>query len=67
MGGTKKYDYFPYLILGQHYGNWIFNANIGVNFAHPAEGGAVERTVIWDLETERELAPNWTGFYKHVV
>jgi hypothetical protein len=64
VGGTKKYDYYPYLIFGQHYGDWTFNANIGVNFARPAEGGAFERTRVWDVEAEHELAPNWTGFYE---
>lgn len=62
VGGTKKFDFFPYLIFGQHYGDWTVNANLGVNFAKPAEGGSYERKVIWDLETEREIAPNWTAF-----
>ena len=55
VGGTGKYDYFPYLIFGQHALGWTFNANLGVNFAAPPEGGAPDQTVVWDLETEREF------------
>lgn len=63
-GGTRKYDIFPYLIFGQHYAGWTFNSNLGVNFAKPAEGGAYERKVVWDVEAEREIAPNWTAFFE---
>lgn len=62
VGGTRKYDVFPYLIFGQHYEKWTFNSNLGVNFAKPAEGGGYEKKVIWDLEAERQFAPNWTAF-----
>lgn len=64
VGGTKKYDYYPYLIFGQHYAGWTFNANLGVNFARPAEGGAFARTTVWDLEAEQEITPNWTTFFE---
>ena len=46
IGGTRKYDFYPYVILGQHYGDWTFNANLGVNFARPAEGGKFEKTTV---------------------
>ncbi len=63
-GGTRKYDFFPYLIFGQHYEAWTFNANLGVNFAKPAEGGSYQRKVIWDLEAEHGFAENWTAFFE---
>jgi hypothetical protein len=62
VGGTGKYDYYPYLIFGQHARGWTFNANLGVNFAGSAEGGDPEQTVVWDLETEHEIADKLTLF-----
>ena len=52
----------PYIILGQHYGNWIFNANMGVNVTTPADGGEYGTTATWAIEAEREIAPNTTLF-----
>ncbi len=60
--GTGKFDYYPYLIFGQHYAGWTFNTNVGVNFAKPVEGGGYEKTVVWDLEAEREVLPKLTLF-----
>jgi hypothetical protein len=62
MEGTGKFDYFPYLIFGQHALGWTFNANLGVNFVTPEEGGPFEKTVVWDLEAEREFHDKWTVF-----
>lgn len=62
VGGTGNYDYYPYLIFGQHYGGWTFNANLGVNFSQPEDSNGYDRTTIWDLETEREILPNLTLF-----
>lgn len=64
VGGTKQYDYYPYLIFGQHYRDWTFNANFGVNFARPVEGGAFKHTTVWDLEAEQEVTKNWTAFFE---
>lgn len=64
VGGTGKYDYYPYLIFGQHAGAWTFNANLGVNFAASPEGGDPEQTVVWDLETEHEVTDKWTLFFE---
>lgn len=64
VGGTRKYDFYPYLIFGQHVGDWIFNANLGVNFARKIEGSGYDRTTVWDLEAEREVAPNLTAFFE---
>jgi hypothetical protein len=63
-GGSGEYDYFPYLIFGQHFGGWTFNANLGVNYVTSPDGGPRARTTVWDLEAEREIAPKWTGFYE---
>lgn len=60
--GTGKYDYFPYLILGQHYAGWTFNANLGMNFAGREGASGYDRTVVWDLEAEREVLPKLTLF-----
>lgn len=60
--GTGKFDYYPYVILGQHYGGWTFNANLGVNFAQRIDSSAYDKTVVWDLEAEREILPRLTWF-----
>ena len=36
--------------------------NLGVNFASSPEGGDPEQTVVWDLETEHEIADKLTIF-----
>jgi hypothetical protein len=64
VGGTKKYDFFPYVILGQHYGDWTFNANLGVNFARREDTSGYDHRVVWDLEAEREFGGNWTTFWE---
>ncbi len=56
VGGSGEYDYFPYLIFGQHYAGWTFNANAGVNFAKHEENSGYHKTFVWDLEAEREIA-----------
>jgi hypothetical protein len=60
--GTGKFDYYPYVIVGQHYGKWTFNANLGVNFAQPVDSNTYDKTVVWDLEAEREVLPKLTMF-----
>jgi hypothetical protein len=60
--GTGKFDYFPYVIFGQHMGAWTLNANLGVNFAKPVEGGSYDKTLVWDLEAERHVSTNLTLF-----
>jgi len=70
--GTRKYDYYPYLIFGQHYGGWTFNANLGVNYANSGDktdnpiqdNGSFDKKIVWDLEAETELAPDLTGFFE---
>jgi Putative MetA-pathway of phenol degradation len=62
--GTGKFDLFPYLIFGQHYGGWVFNANLGVNFAKPEGGGGYEKKTVWDLEAERKVMPDLTLYFE---
>lgn len=63
LGGTDKVDYYPYLIFGQHYAGWAFNANLGVNFAKNVDTSGYHKRVVWDLEAEREFG-NWTTFWE---
>ena len=62
VGGTHEYDYYPYLIFGQHAGDWTFNANLGVNYAQDAGGGRYHPQTVWDLEAEHEVLPDTTLF-----
>ncbi len=64
VGGSGKYDYYPYFIFGQHAGGWTFNSNLGMNFVTPEDGGASEQTIIWDLEAEKSLIQGWTFFFE---
>ena len=65
VGSSGKFDYLPYLIFGQHFGAWTFNANFGVNIVTPADGEEkYRRTFTWALEAEREIAPDWTAFFE---
>ena len=64
VGGSGQFDYYPYIILGQHFGSWIFNANFGVNCVTPEKKTVLEKTVIWDLEVERELSDKVSVFYE---
>jgi len=59
-GGSGKFDYMPYIILGQHYAGWTFNVNLGVNIVTPTDGGKYEKVATWAVETEREIMPNLT-------
>ena len=61
-GSSGKPDYLPYFILGQHWGGWTFNVNLGVNFVTPPDGEPWTHTKTWAVETEREIAPNLTLF-----
>ena len=61
-GSSGKYDYMPYLILGQHYGGWTFNVNLGVNFVAASDAGPSEEATTWCLETERDVLTHLTLF-----
>lgn len=60
--GTGKFDYYPYLIFGQHAAGFTFNANLGVDFITPTMGSGVDTQVVWDLEAERRVIPRLTLF-----
>ncbi len=61
-GSSGKFDYMPYLIFGQHFGEWTVNGNTGVNITTPETGGEYGTTATWALEAEREIAPDLTLF-----
>ena len=64
VGGTDKTDYFPYVILGQHFGGWTLNANLGVNFSKNVDSGGYHKRFVWDVEGEREFSGRWTTFWE---
>lgn len=64
VGGSGEYDYYPYLIFGQHFGSWTFNANAGVDFQGKEEGGGFTHQTVWDLEAEHVIAGKWTTFWE---
>jgi hypothetical protein len=48
--GTRKFDYYPYLIFGKHIGKLDLNANLGVTFfGQPDEGPHLDNEFIYDL------------------
>lgn len=59
---TGKFDYYPYLILGQHLGGWILNANLGVDFITPPKGSGMDHQLVWDVEFERQFFGSLTWF-----
>ena len=59
-GSSGEFDYMPYLIFGQHFEGWTFNANLGVNITTPADGGEYGTTATWAVEAEREIVPDLT-------
>ena len=62
VDGSGKWDYYPYVILGQHYAGWTFNANAGENFAGNEHGGGFTSIFCWAIEAEREIRPELTLF-----
>lgn len=54
--GTQKFDYYPYVILGKHVGNWILNANFGVDFIGRVDGEDLRNQGIWDFSAERVVS-----------
>jgi Putative MetA-pathway of phenol degradation len=62
---TGKYDYYPYVILGKHYGDWTFNANIGVDFIGRVDGENLRDQGILDFSAERKIS-NKLSLYAEV-
>ena len=60
--GTRKFDYYPYVILGKKYGNWIFNANFGYNFITSPSDEPLKNQWIYDFSTERVITEKWSLF-----
>ena len=67
-GSSGEFDYLPYFIFGQHFGGWIFNANLGMNFVAPSDKGdegerkGFGHTTTWCLEGEHSISKNLTLF-----
>lgn len=53
--GTRKFDYYPYVILGKKCGNWIFNANFGYDFITSPSDGPLKNQWMYDLSAERVI------------
>jgi hypothetical protein len=60
--GSGRYDYYPYVILGKHVGNWILNANFGVDFIGRVPGEQLRDQGIWDFSAERKLGERLSVF-----
>lgn len=60
--GTGKYDYYPYVILGKHVGNWTLNANFGVNFIGQVDGENLKNQGIYDFSAERKISDKLSVF-----
>jgi Putative MetA-pathway of phenol degradation len=60
--GTGKADYYPYVILGKHVGDWIFNANLGVDFIGRVRGANLRDQGIFDLSAERKISDRLSLF-----
>ena len=54
--GTGKFDYYPYLILNKHIGEWDINVNLGMEFFGQTEGDAYQRNqLIYDLAVQHPI------------
>jgi len=61
--GTGEYDYYPYVIVGKKIGNWIFNANLGINFFGQTPGEPYRKNqLIYDFSAEYKVTPKWSVF-----
>lgn len=60
--GSGKVDYYPYVILGKHVGNWILNANFGVDFIGRVDGEQLRNQGIYDFSAERVLSNKLSVF-----
>ncbi len=61
--GSGRWDYYPYVIVGKKFGDWILNANFGVNFVGRAKDDATTRNqFIYDFSVERVITENWSLF-----
>ena len=58
--GSGELDYYPYLIFGKTTGDWVFNANFGVDFIKSPHDEPLRDQYIWDFSAERRMTPNWS-------
>jgi len=60
--GTGELDYYPYVILGKHIGDWVFNANLGEDVITSPPGQPLRNQFIWDFSVERKITPAWSVY-----
>lgn len=60
--GTGKTDYYPYVILGKHFGDWIANANLGVDFIGKVSGENLRNQGIADFSLQRVINDQWSVY-----
>ncbi len=51
--GTREFDYYPYIILGKKWGDWLFNANFGRDFIKSPADEPLKDQWIYDFSAER--------------
>jgi len=59
---TGKFDYYPYVILGKHVDDFIFNVNLGYNFITSPKDEPLRNQYIWDFSVEREITESWSVY-----
>jgi hypothetical protein len=60
--GTGEFDYYPFIIIGKTFGDWIVNANLGYNFITSPPGEALRDQFIYDLSVERVVTHDLSLF-----
>ena len=61
--GSGRVDYYPYVIIGKQIGNWILNANLGVNFiGRGPDDHDTRDQFVYDFSIERIITPRWSIF-----
>jgi hypothetical protein len=60
--GTGEFDYQPYIILGETFGPWILNANLGYDFVTSPKNEPLKNQFIYDLSLERQITSNFSVF-----
>ena len=60
--GTGRFDYQPFVIIGETYGPWIFNENFGIDFVTSPPDEPLHNQLICDFSVERKITDNWSVF-----
>lgn len=58
--GTREWDYYPYVILGKKWHDWLFNANFGRNFITSPADEPLKDQWIYDFSAERVITEKWS-------